>query len=239
MNIVKGQLIAGVPAIQVRALLNHTPYSFPLESLCIDKKRIGKKLVKEGFVEKCPKEECVMDAEYRLSESGRRLALASAMKRMSCAEAKKHLDSFLSRVQEVNANPKLAMRVIFIVIFGSMAEGREDVGDVDIAYCLSIKGNTDAEAQELQKAKEAECRRSKLIEKLYWHSEEVNLYLKKRNPRLSFHPFSVDAKAICSTAKIIFDEPAPEPTQQAGKANAEVATIKAQITAAQIRGRKR
>jgi len=74
---------------------------------------------------------------YRATLRGYGLCNASFARPVTAATAQRHLDAFLDRVAQVNADPHAPHVVTEVVLFGSFARGTDDrFGDVDIALRL-------------------------------------------------------------------------------------------------------
>ena len=77
---------------------------------------------------------------WAVAQAGRTLSAATAAKRVTRATAEKALQEFLSRVEEVNADPYFLGKVTRVVLFGSMLKPEvERLSDVDLAVEVSPK----------------------------------------------------------------------------------------------------
>lgn len=80
-------------------------------------------LVSSGYVDQ---------AKLTPTYAGMALIAAEDRDRLSLNEAEALLEEFLKAVQVVNAKPKARVFIEKVRIFGSFAEGKETVGDIDL-----------------------------------------------------------------------------------------------------------
>jgi hypothetical protein len=73
---------------------------------------------------------------YLPTRLGISLRKTKNIKRIVRPVAERHLAAMLSTIEHVNDNPELLMWVEEVDVFGSFAEGADDVGDVDVAVLL-------------------------------------------------------------------------------------------------------
>ena len=76
---------------------------------------------------------------YKLTKVGEEFARASGAKRLKRETAAQTLESFMSRVAEVNADPRFLVRITRAVAYGSYVRGEETVGDLDLAVDYESK----------------------------------------------------------------------------------------------------
>jgi hypothetical protein len=74
---------------------------------------------------------------YLPTRLGVSLRKAKNIKRIARSIAERHLAAMLSTIERVNDDPELLFWVEGADVFGSFAEGADDVGDVDVAVLLS------------------------------------------------------------------------------------------------------
>lgn len=90
-------------------------------------KKLLQRMSKEGYVNK-------YDGGYIIKEPGIRLAHAS-IDYVPRAQAQRALDTFLDRVNTINTKKvPCIFHIPIVVVFGSFAEGKDQVGDIDISF---------------------------------------------------------------------------------------------------------
>ena len=100
---------------------------------------------------------------------------------------------FLTRVNQVNADPYYLYRIRKVLVFGSYLSKAEKLGDIDLAITLEPK-EPDGERlrtledKRIQKASNAGKYFSNIVDQLFWPRREVEQFLRKRSRYLNFHP---------------------------------------------------
>ncbi|MEA2825705.1 MAG: hypothetical protein QOG43_144 [Actinomycetota bacterium] len=117
--------------------------------------------------------------------------MANAGPPIKRATAQRAYDAFLDRVEKANASDDYVDRVVLVVLFGSFLDpDRDPVNDVDLAIAIDHK-EIDAALREAKKeerrqmAEDAGRHFGDFIERLFWPSTELRLYLKSRSRVLS------------------------------------------------------
>jgi predicted nucleotidyltransferase len=127
---------------------------------------------------------------YKLTSSGEEFARASGAKRIRRATATQTLEGFMSRVAEVNADPRFLVRIKRAVVYGSYVRGEETVGDLDLAidYESKVSGAERKEAFKTHFKASGKIRRS-CLDEWQWPELEVKRFLKNRKRTISLHSF--------------------------------------------------
>lgn len=127
---------------------------------------------------------------YKLTRTGEEFAGASGAKRVKRATAAQTLEGFMSRVAEVNADPRFLVRVTRAVVYGSYVRGEETVGDLDLAVDYESKLTGEERKEAFKKHFKASGRISRGVLDLWqWPELEVKLFLKSRKRTISLHSF--------------------------------------------------
>lgn len=127
---------------------------------------------------------------YKLTKLGEEFARASGAKRLKRDTAAQTLVSFMSRVAEVNADPRFLVRVTRVVVYGSYVRGEETVGDLDIAVDYESKLTGEERKEAFKKHFKASGRIGRgVLDVWQWPELEVKLFLKNRKRTISLHSF--------------------------------------------------
>jgi predicted nucleotidyltransferase len=200
---IKGQLIAGIPAITIRNALrrarHHDAFTrgFFVEECKVSERKareIVNVLLKDNFLEiaESPRwERSKRNRWYKLTSEGFKLSNATGLQRMPRAKAEQMLTAFLKRVQEVNHTQEYCYSVDTVIVSGSYARGENTLGDLDIFYGLKPRfrqsEREQARKQRIDIAFKKGRRFSNIVEELYWPEHEIGLHLKSRTRGLSLH----------------------------------------------------
>jgi hypothetical protein len=195
MRVDPREIIAGIPALQVRRLLRMLHNSWRTTSvqaiLGIGRDRarllVGE-LSRRGLIQK---HRVGKGWYWGKTLSGGAFASATAAPAMSRAKAEVLLGKFLDRVGEVNSNPEYLYGVERVDVFGSYLTESELLNDLDVAIAIRQKLD-DADAHRVacdaqSRAAEASGRRFDWLTFDAWPEEKVLLYLKSRSRGLSVH----------------------------------------------------
>lgn len=125
---------------------------------------------------------------YLPTRLGISLRKTKSIKRIARPVAERHLAAMLSTIERVNDNPELLMWVEEVDIFGSFAEGAEEVGDIDLAVLLLRKplAKKWSEAS-YEKAKSAGVNGS-FTKMITWGEEEIWREVRKTSRYLDLQP---------------------------------------------------
>jgi len=196
--------VGGVTLRQVRDLMRRfvvvsaedVASSFALE---VDgAQRLLHDLVGSGYLEKASPaalswgQRGVDGAEcYEPTELGRRLRNTKAYKRISRSKGMEILKRLRHAIEAINADEALVYRVEEIYVFGSMLNGGEDIGDVDIAFRLEPRNGL--AGKELVETNLVRARQSgfrgcrNYVDQLFYGEHEVQRLLKRPSRRISLH----------------------------------------------------
>jgi len=127
---------------------------------------------------------------YKLTKSGEEFARASGAKRLKRETAAQMLEGFVSRVAEVNADPRFLVRITRAVVYGSFVRGEETVGDLDLAVDYESKMSGAERIEAFKKHFKASGRMSRgVLDEWQWPELEVKQFLKNRKRTISLHSF--------------------------------------------------
>ncbi len=231
------QVVAGAPALAVRALLrdmrrwstrggyfqdlNPRPLRVVLEATPPDDGTVGtrshlnaviERLAAEGLIE--PVELDSYDRPWRTTIKGNALCNASAAKPITRATAVKALQALIARTKDINADSAYAFRVQQLMVFGSYLDPSvERLGDIDVAYVL-VPRTTDAEKQSqlsqkrIDEAIASGRRFSSFFEQVVWPQQEVLLVLRSRSRVISLHEVDPQARLTDRVETVYRMEPA-------------------------------
>jgi predicted nucleotidyltransferase len=223
MHIDRKDMIAGLPALDVRRLLRrHFDYGWFTESaartLGVSRDRADEillRLEREGFIRrrKSHSSETVWEVELK----GRRLAKAGAGPKYLRATAERHLKAFEQRVLELRERDDLLHRVSRVILFGSFLDETLDrVSDVDLALELQFKEQNTKKAFALsqiyaQKALERGRTFRTYVDQLFAAKTDALSFLKARSPILQFTDVEDPILDLAPT-KLIYEASTSEPS---------------------------
>jgi hypothetical protein len=125
---------------------------------------------------------------YLPTRLGVSLRKAKNIKRIARSVAEQHLAALLSTIERVNADPDLLSWVDEVDIFGSFAEGADDVGDVDIAVLLSKRSLAKAWTKASHERARTAGVNGDFIKMITWGESEVWRELRKASRYLDLQP---------------------------------------------------
>ncbi len=200
MQIDSRRTIGGIPILEVRRFLRRVvayhQNSFGREWLLRELRlsdaqgdRVLEDLAHEGYISLRPSQS--KDLEYQIGDLARELVRASAAKRISRKTAQDALEGLISRANEVNANPKYLYSISSVVVFGSYLNGKQRLGDLDVAIELSprIDDRDDLAKATLRYAQVSGRRFGNITEEISWAETEIYQVLKARRRTLSIQPW--------------------------------------------------
>lgn len=213
MQITPGQMIAGQSAIVLRNALRHLrdvtwsskSLAYYLKVAPLRARRIISHLVKFGYVE--PDKSVKKPDSWCLTNAGRALTNANAMRPLPREQANRLIDDFLARVKEVNANPYFLYQVSKVILFGSYLSKKQALGDVDLAIQLSPKEPNKGRFEKLVMQRSRDAVKSgrqfpTYIDELAWPETEVRRFLKGRVRYVSLHTASDGILKTCAKRTI-------------------------------------
>ena len=147
MRIDKADVIAGMPALEARGLIQKCVQFYNGFTVkCIARKLavtnadadvLIMALECEGYVERCASR--TNESKWIATIAGCALAQSSAAKKIKRATADRHYNQFIERLHEVNASDKYLYQVTKSAVFGSYLTGVPTVSDIDIFIWLERK----------------------------------------------------------------------------------------------------
>lgn len=205
MRIEKHQLIAGLPAKEVRRFMREAA-GFIIRPRTVievlgfsasEARQLLEKLQNEGLL-------AVKEDYWLATERGHALAMATAARPLRRATARRLIDEVVERARAINGDNEFAYRVQRLVVFGSFLAGAERPNDVDIACSLVARFDG-----ERQRVLEDERRRNKgsfanTSEWAAWPKLEVLKKLKSGSRGLSVQEISCLMKKI--DQRIVFSD---------------------------------
>lgn len=199
MQINGRRTIGGVSFLQVRRFFRHVVAhhhdSFDREWLLSHLQltepqadRLLEGLASQGFISIESPEDNI---QYQLTDLAHDLVRSSAAKRISRDTAQEALEGLMSRVKEINSNPKYLYSVRSVVVFGSYLNDSERLGDVDVAIELSSRVEDPSRRPEahLRYAQESGRQFGNFTDQLYWAEAEIYKLLKARRRTISIQPW--------------------------------------------------
>jgi hypothetical protein len=200
MQVDTRRIIAGVPILAVRHFFRHVAShhheSFSKEWLITEIRpsdpqadALLGELIKEGFIVRIPSND--EHSEYEITDKGREFIRSSASKRITRRTAETAIDGLMTRVQNVNKNPKYLSSVCSVVLFGSYLEDKDRLGDLDVAVQLAprISNHDELIKATVQYAFDSGRRFSNCTEEIYWAEHEIYQVLKARKRTISIQPW--------------------------------------------------
>ena len=216
MNLSRNDVIAGYPAAKVRDLLRHLRdgggVAYAAHILKTDEDSAGallSQLTREGYVEMSWLRENTFWAN---TIKGNALAQANFMKPISRERADRILTDFLRRVAAVNGDPYYFIGVNKVEGFGSYLSDAKFVNDIDLIVHYEWKGNLSYDERgrlSQLRSHEAQKRGRKfrnIAEEVTWPTQEVTLYIRAKEPRLSLHSVS-DGITEVVQKKVVYERP--------------------------------
>jgi predicted nucleotidyltransferase len=169
-------------------------------------------IVARGFLEQSDGRRDAGDRFYGCGPEGMRLASARLLKPITRAKADAIIAAFLQRVQRINERPELLERVREVRVFGSYLDGRDDLGDIDIAVRTERKGSfgKDWIRESLRRADESGRTFSSYIDRLFYGHTEVMRLLKAGSRYLSLHIMD-DLERIGARSRVLFKDGSTSP----------------------------
>ena len=146
-------------------------------------------LIEAGYVE-CETESRAPDrpAQFAPTQFGISLRKAKKTKRISRSAADQAVDSLLTAIRQVNGSADLITSVEEADLFGSYAQGSDDLGDMDVAVRLKRRlPGVEWTAASVERAQKA-GRRIGHIGQISWGEEEVWRALRAASRQLDVQP---------------------------------------------------
>ena len=200
MRIGKDQVVAGYPALKVRAFLRRCRFCTIVPDTAAYDLTIGtpeaavflRELASLGLVEAAEHLPMKETEAYEITSRGHAFANASAAKPVLRKTAESVLEQFMERLRRVNASSEYVYSVESAVLFGSMLSAAERLGDVDIAIELRSKVAEEAGFRQWcdrrrYAAQDQGRRFGSTVEWILWPKAEVFGVLRARSRTLSLH----------------------------------------------------
>jgi predicted nucleotidyltransferase len=192
MRIEENQLIAGVPAKDVRRFMRRAAgfiirprtvthvLGFPED----DARRLLSKFEFEGLV-------TPTDDHWEATAKGHALAMATAAPPLKRQTAERLLAELIRRARAINSDSRWAYRVASLVVFGSVVAGKERPNDVDVG-CKLVQRFSGKRQQALEERRRGlkGTRFANIVECAAWPKIKVLKELKSRSRGLSIHEFT-------------------------------------------------
>ncbi len=199
MRIVKGEMIAGYPALVIRNLLRSADVLDESDIINIlgleprPARRLLQDLTVLGLIG--PGKE---KGTFAVAERGISLRLASAAAPVTRRTADRLLAGFVTRIPKVNANDELAYRVDKAVVFGEYVSHNGPVTAVNVAVELQRRLSAGEEQWQLEQARIRLADRSfkNIVDQLFYPQTEVLRLLLARSRGLHFYDLRHNTEAI-------------------------------------------
>ncbi|MBI2872944.1 MAG: hypothetical protein HYY00_07150 [Chloroflexi bacterium] len=219
MRIARGQLIAGVPALQARAVLRAIAGTPGHEA--------GSAFV-AGYIKTSESEarlilEQIEDAGYverstpggdwwKPTATGMSLQAATAMKPLKRSTAERLVRGLLERADEVRCEAYWLWKVHWIGVFGSYTTNAESLGDIDlsVSWAPAMEDEAAFHKTEEQRRRETDRTFSRYRDYLYWPKTEVKQFLRNRSPYISIseHPPEDLSRVLGVQLRILYHDTA-------------------------------
>lgn len=196
------EAVGGVTLRQVRDLLRRFDMVSvaSVERFCemgaVEAGRLLEALAAAGYLEIEPTATEASGIEwYQPTDLGMRLRKAKAYKRILRAKAVEILGRLKETIELINADDALVYHVEDIYVFGSVLNGGEDIGDVDVAFRLGIRPPYAGRVVEagLARARAAGKTSLSFLERVGWGQIEVRRLLAKSSRMIDLHDISAIA----------------------------------------------
>jgi hypothetical protein len=207
--------IAGLPALRVKSFFKGAgDGDWPIEKLAeafslevSTATTIARELVRNGLVEDSAR--TGKPGHYRVTLSGKRLALATAARPLMRQTADRVLERFLDRVRAVNADPYHVYRVQQVRTFGSYLTHHDRLNAIDVVVTLAPRHrNPDRQAEQMrmraQEARHTGRSSGDPAEEAIRSRKEVMLFLKSQSRAIVIHDAEEDVLRNAKT-ETIFD----------------------------------
>jgi hypothetical protein len=209
MRIERDQLIAGVPARDVRRFMREAAgliirVRTVTEVLGFSERRALqwlKRLQNEGLL-------AARENFWEATDRGHALAMATTAAPLRRATAERLIEQLLERTREINRDERLAYRVQRLAVFGSFVAGAERPNDVDVACSLVTRFEGEEQRILEDERRNVKGRFANTSEWAFWPKLEVLRRLKAGSHRLSIQEFGrpaldeIDHKIVFSDDRI-------------------------------------
>jgi len=220
MRLSKDQIIAGYPALAVRAFLRRcrsctivpATAAYELKAGAAEATQFLRELDSLGLIEAAEHPQMEEAAAYEITSRGHAFANASAAKPVLRRTAESALRQFMERLHRVNASSEYVYRVKSAVLFGSMLSEAERLGDVDIAIELSPKVDEEADFRQWcdrrrQVAQDVGRSFGSTFDWVVWPKTEVFHVLRARSRTLSLHEWDQVARMPEVRYRVLWGDP--------------------------------
>lgn len=197
MRLNADDLLAGVPALQVRKLLRRWGYlsrdfGFIAEVLGVsgrEARAVLRGLLKAGLLERDDGNGPREPDFYTLTTRGNAFAQASAAPPLRRATVEKRLDELVQRMVAVNASSDFLVGIEDAVVFGSYLRDTDRLGDLDISVRFFRKESDPQRFMDLARdsARSSGRHFNTFLDALGWPETKVKLFLKSRSRVFSIH----------------------------------------------------
>jgi predicted nucleotidyltransferase len=188
MRLTPNELVAGVPARQLRDLFRycHTSVSLELiaERLCVPKPKAAevlKNLIAEGLVEDGDK------GGHDLTTKAGAVANARFLKPIPRARADELVKELVARCREANANSAFTHYVRRMHVFGSYNRDTPDLGDVDIIIETAKRPGIGSVIEASEERARVAGRDMSRWDNRYYGQSEVKRFVKGSSRYLATH----------------------------------------------------
>lgn len=149
--------------------------------------------------------------QYELwaTENGRRFGIATADPLITREKANQLLKELIKRAIAINANKDYACYVERLSVFGSYLSDKTLLGDLDVFFKISQKGEGDEYREKRDQPITLAFKSGRVfpnyVEQIYWPEREVLLALKTRKKGLSLHDEISDDVYKKTQSKVVYE----------------------------------
>jgi hypothetical protein len=211
MQIARDAVIAGYPALTIRALLRSSHQFIDTDSvvelLGVEPDaalQLLRELTVLGLLVENPQRN-----EFKISDDGYQLRHARATAPLKRRTADRLVDELEHRIAQVNGADALAYRVSKLLIFGSYVRGDDPVGELNVAVVLRPRRSEPHEHEALCEARIASAARHfpNFIDRLAYPETEVLRILRGRSQGMHLYDLRFNSQAIYDEPhRVLFDD---------------------------------
>jgi hypothetical protein len=195
MRIRPNELIAGYPALAVRALLRGWPdHDGQIEYVAREmglRKPAAKQMIADlaelGFLNDAPERPRGL-GRFAPTIKGAALAQAKASAPVHRSTAERKLRELVTRMMHVNENDEFIVGIEQAFVYGSYLSAIDRLGDLDVSLTFYRKNPGDDFVEQCRRAARRSGRHfGSYFDELFWPEKQVLLYLKQRSRTYSLH----------------------------------------------------
>lgn len=190
MKIDRDRDICGLRPVLVRNLCRHDHFGIAeaaaaLRATADEAPGYLQKLQQDGWIEE------TRPHQWEPTERGLRLAATRLIKRFPVAKGREIVRQVVDAAGEINAEPNNSMRIVEILLFGSVLTGadQDDAGDIDLI--VITRSRTDIDQVRLRRLEQAERNAAPtgadLVTRVCWPSLTLMRRIKRISTKITLH----------------------------------------------------